>query len=84
MSHPSTMRDKLQNLLDTRFSVRQFIYVAVMAALIIGLPYGTVGLIWATTHMDHIGALDGLDKLFSVLGEIVAWPVLIIADVSLR
>lgn len=60
-------------------SIRQLVYLA----LVVGVPYFVIGVVWALTHSDHIAGLTGLDKLFSLLGEIVAWPVLIIADVSL-
>ena len=69
----------IKNLLDYRSSIRQLVYLAV----VVGAPYLVIGMIWALTHSDHIAGLTGLDKLFSLLGEIVAWPVLIIANVTL-
>ncbi|WP_066902129.1 hypothetical protein [Mycolicibacterium houstonense] len=69
----------IKNLLDYRLSIRQLVYLAIVA----GVPYFVIGMVWATTHSDHIVGLTGLDKVFSLLGEIVAWPVLIIADVTL-
>ncbi|WP_435405251.1 hypothetical protein [Mycolicibacterium farcinogenes] len=69
----------IKNLLDYRLSIRQLVYLAIVA----GAPYLMVGMIWALTHSDHIAGLTGLDKLFSLLGEIVAWPVLVIANVTL-
>ncbi|KAA1419710.1 hypothetical protein F0U44_13845 [Nocardioides humilatus] len=53
-------------------------------AIAVGIPYLLVGLLWAVNHDDHLAALDGGDKLFSWLGEVVAWPILIFWDVSLR
>jgi hypothetical protein len=84
MSQTPTVWSMLQRRLDSRVSIRQLVYLATTAGLLVGLPYVTVGLIWASTHNEHLNDLDGLDKLFSVLGEIVAWPVLIIANVDLR
>ncbi|WKG03275.1 hypothetical protein [Mycolicibacterium sp. HK-90] len=69
----------IKNLLDYRLSIRQLVYLAI----VVGGPYLVIGMIWAQTHTDHIAPLSGLDKLFSLLGEIVAWPVLIIANVTL-
>lgn len=69
----------IKNLLDYRLSIRQLVYLAI----VVGVPYFVIGMVWALTHSDHIVGLTGLDKLFSLLGEIVAWPVLIIANVSL-
>ncbi|KHO20049.1 hypothetical protein [Mycolicibacterium setense] len=69
----------ISRLLDFRLSIRQLVYLAI----VVGGPYLVIGMVWALTHSDHIAGLTGLDKLFSLLGEIVAWPVLIIANVSL-
>lgn len=69
----------IKSLLDHRLSIRQLVYLAI----VLGAPYLVIGMIWALTHSDHITGLTGLDKVFSLLGEIVAWPVLIIANVSL-
>lgn len=69
----------IKNLLDYRLSIRQLVYLAI----VVGAPYLMVGMIWALTHSDHIAGLTGLDKLFCLLGEIVAWPVLVIANVTL-
>lgn len=69
----------ISRLLDFRLSIRQLVYLAI----VVGGPYLVVGMVWALNHSDHIAALTGPDKLFSLLGEIVAWPVLIIANVSL-
>ncbi|WP_324610049.1 hypothetical protein [Mycobacteroides chelonae] len=70
----------IKDLLDRRLSIRQLVYLA----LVIGLPYVVIGFVWALTHRGHLEQLTGLDKLFSMLGEIVAWPVLIIANVYLQ
>jgi hypothetical protein len=69
----------IRNLFDTRLSIRQLFYLAI----VVGVPYAVIGLMWALTHTDHLATLTGVDKLFSLLGEIVAWPVLLIANVSL-
>ncbi|WP_454792857.1 hypothetical protein [Mycolicibacterium lutetiense] len=69
----------IKRLLDYRLSIRQLVYLAI----VVGGPYLVIGMVWALTHSDHIAPLTGPDKLFSLLGEIVAWPVLIIANVSL-
>ncbi|MFC4372892.1 hypothetical protein ACFO5K_02160 [Nocardia halotolerans] len=53
-------------------------------ALAVGVPYLAIGMIWLISHRDHLGELHGLDLIFSTLGQITAWPVLIIADISLR
>jgi len=75
--------DGLARLLDSRLSIRQLFYLGVMGSVLLG-AYLVIGLYWAGSHHQHLHELRGLDKVFSVLGEIVAWPVLIIADVQLR
>lgn len=69
-----------EKISDFRVSIRQLF----LLGLVLGIPYGTVGLIWALTHTDHLAQLDGIDKVFSFLGEIIAWPALIISDVTLK
>ncbi|MGY0500274.1 hypothetical protein ACWZHB_17435 [Nocardia sp. FBN12] len=49
-----------------------------------GVPYFAIGVIWLITHDSHLGDVAGLDRLFSSIGEVIAWPVLIIADIQLR
>lgn len=75
--------DGLQRLLDRRLSIRQLCYLAAMGAVLLG-AYLAIGLGWAGNHHEHLNEVRGADKLFSVLGEIIAWPVLIIADIQLR
>lgn len=67
-------------LLERRLSIRQMMYLAIAG----GIPYVAIGVIWLITHDSHLSDLHGLDRLFSAIGQIVAWPVLIIADIELR
>jgi hypothetical protein len=71
------MSDKIS---DYRVSIKQLF----TAALVVGVPYLAIGVIWALSHGDHIPDLRGLDRIFSALGEIVAWPVLTVSDVTLK
>lgn len=73
----------MNTLLDRQLSVRQLIYLAIMCVVLIVIPYLIVGVVWATMHVEHLNTLTGVDKFFSLLGEIVAWPVLLISDVTL-
>lgn len=50
----------------------------------LGLPYIVVGIFWADAHRDHLENVYGVDKFLSYLGEVLAWPLLIVADISLR
>ncbi|HEU0190062.1 MAG TPA: hypothetical protein VFR17_02155 [Mycobacterium sp.] len=83
MTDMETFLERAQALLDRRLSIRQLVNLAMVGAVLLGV-YLVVGLVWASTHYEHLAEVHGLDKLFSLLGEIVAWPVLIIADVTLR
>lgn len=69
----------ISDLLAYRISIKQL----VVLALLVGIPYVAVGLLWLSLHHDHLSDLEGLDQLFSMLGEVVAWPVLVVADVTI-
>lgn len=75
--------DGVARLLDRQVSIRQLFYLAVMGSVVLG-AYLAIGLFWAGSHYQHLAEVRGADKVFSVLGEIVAWPVLIVADIHLR
>jgi hypothetical protein len=66
-------------LTQYRVSIRQLIIVG----FVLAVPYGAVGLVWALTHTEHLAALHGVDKVFSFIGEMIAWPALLISDVTL-
>jgi hypothetical protein len=55
----------------------------IVAVLVIGTPYLVVGLIWSSTHTEHLQRMSGLDLAVSYLGSIVSWPVLLFADVCM-
>jgi hypothetical protein len=73
----------LQRLLDRELSIRQLFFLGVMGSVLLS-AYLVIGVFWAGSHYQHLHEVRGLDKVFSILGEIVAWPVLIIADIHLR
>lgn len=65
---------------DQRSWVRDLVIVGVWLAL----PYLVVGIFWADAHREHLSKLHGLDRAASYVGEVIAWPVLTFADVSLE
>lgn len=65
---------------DQRSWVRDLVIVGVWLAL----PYLVVGIFWADAHRAHLSKLHGLDRAASYVGEVIAWPVLIVADVNLE
>ncbi len=70
----------LTKLMDRRLSIRQMMYLTIAG----GIPYVAIGVIWLITHDSHLSDLHGLDRLFSTIGQVIAWPMLIIADIELR
>lgn len=74
----------LKELLDTRISLRQIMYLGIVAGVVVGLPYLGIGLLWLASHHDHLADLHGLDKFFSIIGEVIAWPPLVISNITLR
>ena len=73
------MLSGLRRLFGYRVSVGELIVVA----LILGTPYLIVGVIWSSTHTEHLQHLNGIDMTVSYLGSIVSWPVLLFADVCM-
>jgi NADH:ubiquinone oxidoreductase subunit 4 (subunit M) len=69
----------LRRLLGYRVSIGQLIAVAIL----LGTPYLIVGVIWSSTHTDHLAQMGGIDLVVSYLGAIVSWPVLLVANVCM-
>ncbi len=69
----------LRKVLSYRVSIGEL----VVAALVLGTPYLIVGVIWSSTHTDHLAEMDGIDLVVSFLGAIVSWPVLLIANICM-
>ena len=73
------MITKLRQLLNYEMTVAEWIALAVL----LGIPYSIVGLIWSSTHTDHLGGMQGADLVVSFLGSIVSWPVLLFSNVCM-
>jgi hypothetical protein len=71
------------NALRRMLGYRVSIGALIVAALVLGTPYLIVGVIWSSTHTDHLAQMDGIDLIVSFLGAIVSWPVLLVADVCM-
>lgn len=63
---------------------RSWLQDLVIVGVWLALPYLVVGVFWADAHREHLSELHGLDATASYVGELIAWPVLIFADVSLE
>jgi hypothetical protein len=70
---------KLRQLLGYQMTVAEWMGLVVL----LGIPYFIVGLIWSSTHTDHLRAMQGADLIVSFLGSIVSWPVLLFANVCM-
>jgi len=70
----------MKHFLDYRISIRQIMYLVIAGAI----PYLTIGFIWLAFHNDHLENVHGLDKFFSVIGEVIAWPPLVISNIYLQ
>ena len=73
------MLGTLRRLLGFQVTIGELIVVA----LILGTPYLIVGVIWSSTHTEHLQRMAGADLVVSYLGSIVSWPVLLFADVCM-
>ncbi len=51
---------------------------------VLAVPYLIIGVFWADAHSEHLTLLHGPDRLFSYFGEVLAWPVLIFSDITLK
>ena len=69
----------LRKVLSYRVSIGELVVVA----LVLGTPYLIAGVIWSSTHTDHLAEMDGIDLVVSFLGAIVSWPVLLIANICM-
>ena len=69
----------LRKILGYQMTIAEWIGTA----LILGVPYLVIGLIWSLTHNDHLARLQGTDLVVSLLGSIVSWPVLLFSDVCM-
>jgi hypothetical protein len=74
-----SMLGALRRLLGFQVTIGELIVVA----LILGTPYLIVGVIWSSTHTEHLQHMAGVDLAVSYLGSIVSWPVLLVADVCM-
>jgi hypothetical protein len=73
------MLEKVRQVLGFQITIAELIGLS----LIVGTPYLLVGVIWSTTHTEHLHPMHGADLVVSFLGSIVSWPVLLFADVCM-
>lgn len=73
------MLSKLNRVLNYEMKVSEF----VGTLIIIGIPYGLIGVAWTLTHTSHLKELHGIDLVISFLGSVVCWPVLTFSNVCM-
>ena len=73
------MLTRLRQLMDFELSIAELIGVGVL----LGGPYLIVGLVWSSTHAQSLHGIRGLELLISLVGSIVLWPALLVANVCL-
>ncbi len=50
-------------------------------ALILGAPYGVIGVLFSIFGSDHVAQAGGFGKVAAGVGAVVFWPVLLFTDV---
>ncbi|MBF6099756.1 hypothetical protein IU510_16930 [Nocardia cyriacigeorgica] len=73
------MLKKLDRIFSYEMKVSEFLGTLI----ILGIPYGLIGVIWTLAHTDHLRDMHGIDVVVSFLGSIVCWPVLTFANVCM-
>lgn len=67
-------------ILDHKMTVGEYLGTLIL----IGIPYGIIGVIWTLTHTSHLGDIDSnWNTVISFLGSVVCWPVLIFSNVTM-
>ncbi|MFC9432514.1 hypothetical protein [Nocardia sp. NPDC057030] len=69
--------------LDRIFSYEMKVSEFLGTLIILGIPYGLIGVIWTLTHTSQLRGMHGIDVVVSFLGAIVCWPVLTFSNVCM-
>ena len=73
------MPTTFSRLMDFELSIAEWIGIG----LLLAGPYLIVGVVWSTTHAEPFQRMGGVELLVSVIGSIVLWPALLLANVCL-
>jgi hypothetical protein len=73
------MLAKLRQILNYKLTIAELIGIG----LLLGIPYLAIGLVWSSTHTEHLHQMHGVDLVVSFLGSIASWPVLLFANVCM-
>ena len=69
----------IRKFLGFEMTIAEWIGTAILAAI----PYLIIGVIWAVTHSGELRGMHGMDRVVSILGSVVSWPVLLFSDVCM-
>ncbi|MGV0791612.1 hypothetical protein [Mycolicibacterium sp. XJ1819] len=72
------MLTAVRKVLDFEMTIAEWIGTAALLAA----PYLVVGVLWTAVHFDEIGG-QGVDRVVSILGTVVSWPVLLFSTVCM-
>lgn len=68
--------ESLRRLLRVELTIAEWIGTAAMLAA----PYLVLGVAYAATHVSRFSGLDGRHLVVSVIGSVLAWPLLLFVD----
>jgi apolipoprotein N-acyltransferase len=73
------MLNAVRQVLDFRMTIAEWVGTAIM----LGVPYLVIGVVWAALHIDALKQSDGVERIVVILGTIASWPVLLVTNVCL-
>lgn len=73
------MLSRIRSVLEYQLTIAELLGLGIL----LGTPYLIVGVIWSSTHTQHLHDMHGVDLVVSFLGSIVSWPVLLFANVCM-
>ncbi len=73
-------RDGMLSAVRKVLSFQMTIAEWIGTALILVVPYLTIGVVWLLFHLDQSNNGDALHRIVLFLGTIASWPALLVAD----
>ncbi|MGE2833216.1 hypothetical protein [Mycobacterium sp. SMC-4] len=70
------MQDALRQLLGYRMTLAEWLGTAAL----LGAPYFVIGVVWAVYQADVLATFDGLQRPVAIVGSVLFWPILIVAQ----
>ncbi|MGE2731510.1 hypothetical protein ACQI4F_18700 [Mycolicibacterium vaccae] len=68
------MPDALREMLGYRMTIAEWLGTAVL----LGVPYIVIGVVWTVFRADTVIHFEGLQKPVAIIGSVVFWPLLIV------